>query len=159
MYEPDPDVALHALPDYEPTHEPGEPGPPPRWSSLRPASGPQLALVAPPNDPSAPEPVALWRLVLHMLEVLDGRRNVDQLRALLSDPAYEALLTRLRVTPPGRQHRLKRLHTCHPAPGAVELAAVLEVTGAPKELTRFRGAAIRMERVAGRWHCAVLRIL
>lgn len=160
LYEPSPGgVVLYSLPDYEPTHEPGAPGPPRRWSSLRPARGPQLALVAPPNEPSAPAPAVLWRLVLHVLEVLDGRRAVGQLRTILSDPAYEALLTRLRTTPPGRQHRLRRLRTCYPAAEAVELTAVIEVAGGPSEPSRVRAAAIRVERVGDRWGCAVLRIL
>lgn len=157
---PEPDavvrVQLHALPDYEPTHEPGDPTPPRRWSSLRPPSGPQLTLVVPEQDPPPP-PESLWRLLRHVLEVLDGRRAVGQLRTLLSDPAYEALLTRLRTTPVGRRHRLRRLHTCYPSTDAVEMSAVLEITG--EDRGRVRAAAIRMERHEDRWHCAVLRIL
>jgi len=158
--EPSPGgVVLYALPDYEPTHESNEPGPPRRWSSLRPVRGPQLTLVGPPEDPVGPAPEVLWRLVRHFLEVLDGRRAVTQLRTALSDPAYEALLTRLRTTTPGRRHRLRRLHTCCPTPTAVELTAVIEVSDRPRERPRVRAAAIRFDRVGERWHCAVLRIL
>ncbi|HEX2131556.1 MAG TPA: Rv3235 family protein [Actinophytocola sp.] len=153
LEEPSPGgVVLYSLPDYEP-------GSPPRWSSLRPARGPQLTLVGPPAEPVVPAPEVLGRLVRHVLEVLDGRRVVDQLRTILSDPAYEALLTRLRTTAPGHRHRLLRLHTCYPTPNAVELSAVIEVSGRPKERSRVRAAAIRFERVNDRWHCAVLRIL
>lgn len=107
-----------------------------------------------------PPPKMLWRLVLHLLEVLDGRRAVGQLRTILSDPAYEALLTRLRTATPGRRHRLRRLHTCYPAANAVELSAVIEIAGGrSRAAARVRAAAIRLERVDERWHCAVLRIL
>src|ERR1700741_2944127 len=94
----EPGIVLRALPEYEPTHAPGEEDPR-RWSSLRPASGPQLTLVAPPRRPEAAvTPEALWRLLVRVLEVLESRRAAGQLRTLLSDSAYEALLTRLRMT-------------------------------------------------------------
>ncbi|OLF06567.1 hypothetical protein BLA60_31915 [Actinophytocola xinjiangensis] len=163
MHEPTPGgFVLYSLPDYEPPHEPEEFGPPPRWSSLRPASGSQLTLVAPPTEPTPPPADVLWRLVLHLIEALDARRPVAQLRAMLSDAAYEALLTRLRTSRPGRRHRLLRLHTCAPTSESVELGAVLEVVdsavrrGRPR---RVRAAALRLELVKGRWHCAVLRVL
>ncbi|MCT2586261.1 Rv3235 family protein [Actinophytocola gossypii] len=158
--EPSPGgVVLHALTHYEPTHETDDPGPLGRWSSLRPVRGPQLTLVGPPAEPVAPTPEVLGRLVCHVLEVLDGRRSVTQLRTILSDPAYEALLTRLRMTTPGRRHRLRSLHTCYPTSTAVELSAVIEVSDRSKERPRIRAAAIRFDRVDDRWHCAVLRIL
>lgn len=153
---------LYSLPAYEPPHEPEEPGPPVRWSSLRPASGPQLTLVAPPTEPTPPPPEVLWRLVLHLIEALDGRRPVTQLRAMLSDTAYEALLTRLRTATPGRRHRLRRLHTCAPTSEAVELSAVLEVVDSaapPGRPGRTRAAAIRLELVQDRWRCTVMRVL
>jgi hypothetical protein len=159
LYDEPPDrgVALCTLPTYEPTHD-GEPLR--RWSSLRPPKGPQLTLVAPPPECAVSvTPAALWRLVLHVLEVLDGRRPVGQLRTLLTDPAYEALLTRLRVVPPGRQHRLRRLHTCYPDADAVELSAVLDVNTGPPHPPRVRAAAIRVERVEDQWRLAVLRLL
>lgn len=163
LHEPSPGgVVLYSLPDYEPTHEPGTPGPPRRWSSLRPVRGPQLALVAPPEEPAAPDRRLLWRLVGHLLEVLDGRRSVNQVRSILSDGAYEALLTRLRTTVPGRQHRLRRMRSYYPTSEAVELCAVLEIVdglGRARRTRRVRAAAIRLERVGDQWHCVVLRIL
>ena len=51
-HEPD-ELTIRPLPDYEPD----ESGPPVRWSSLRPAAGPQLRLVSPPPESEGP-PVA-----------------------------------------------------------------------------------------------------
>lgn len=150
---------LHALPEYEPSHGPGEEEPR-RWSSLRPAAGPQLALVGPPKLPQAVvTPESLWRLLVRVLEVLEGRRAVGQLRTLLSDAAYEALLTRLRTAPPGRVHRLRRLRACYPSSTAVEIAAVIDVVGGPAAPRRVCAAAARLERVGERWRCAVFRLL
>jgi hypothetical protein len=157
LYEPG--VTLRALPEYEPSHAPGEEEPR-RWSSLRPASGPQLALVAVPRQPEAAvAPEALWRLLVRVLEVLEGRRAVGQLRTLLAEPAYEALLTRLRTTTPGRAHRLRRLRACYPSPTAVELAAVIDIAAGASEPRRVCAAAARLERDGGTWRCAVLRLL
>lgn len=147
-------LALRALPDYEPD---AEGGPPARWSSLRPRRGPQLSLVAPP-PPAPVSTEALGRLFTRVLEVLDGRRQVGQLRTLLPDAAYEALLTRLRMVGPGSRHVLRRLRVCHPAVGVVEVSAVVEVRSASGR-TRVIAAAARFERVEATWRCAVLRFL
>jgi len=145
---------LRPLPEYEPT--PGEP--PRRWTSLRPASGPQLTLVAPPDEATV-TPAALGRLLVRVLEVLAGRRHVGQLRTLLSEPAYEALLTRLRTGPAGRTHRLRRLRACYPSTMAVEVSAVIDIAAADREPQRVCALAARFERVEETWHCAVLRLL
>lgn len=147
---------LRALPEYEPSYAPGEV--PPRWSSLRPATGPQLTLVTPPQEPTITE-AALRRLLMRILEVLEGRRNVGQLHTLLSPPAYEALLTRLRITTPGRAHRLRRVRTCYPSATAAEITAVIDIAAAPGEAGRVRAMATRLERAGESWHCAVLRVL
>lgn len=156
-YLREPGPVLRALPEYEPTHAPGE-TPPRRWSSLRPPSGPQLALVAPAQEVTITAE-ALWRLLIRILEVLEGRRNVGQLRALLSDTAYEALLTRLRTTAPGRSHRLRRLRTCYPSATAVEVAAVIDIAAGSGQPHRVCAMATRLERSGEAWHCAVLRLL
>ena len=144
---------LRPLPEYEPA--PGEP--PRRWTSLRPASGPQLTLVAEPE--STVTPAALGRLLVRVLEVLAGRRHVGQLRTLLSEPAYEALLTRLRTGPAGRTHRLRRLRTYYPSATAVEVAAVVDIAADGPSPGRVCALAARFERVEETWHCAVLRLL
>jgi uncharacterized protein DUF6459 len=99
------------------------------------------------------------QLLIRLLEVLEGRRSVGQLRTLMSDPAYEALLTRLRVTAPGRRHRLRRVRTCHPSATAVEVAAVIDIAAGSGEPRRVCAMATRLERVENAWHCAVLRLL
>lgn len=155
LYEPGP--LLRALPEYEPSHAPGEEEPR-RWSSLRPPSGPQLALAAAPRKATV-TPEALWRLLVRVMEVLAGRRAVGQLRTLLSDVAYEALLTRLRTSTPGRVHRLCRLRACFPSETAVEVAGVIDIAAVTGEPGRVCALAARFERVDDMWRCAVLRLL
>lgn len=94
-----------------------------------------------------------------VLEVLDGRRQVSQLRTLLPDQAYEALLTRLRTTVPGARHQLRRLRACYPSEAAVELAAVVEVVPPGQRRGRVFAAAGRFELHRGAWRCLVLRML
>jgi hypothetical protein len=146
---------LRRLPDYEPDDEPD--GRLLRWSSLQPAVGPQLELVPPPDVPVPPQ--ALWRLVAIVLEVLDGRRQVTQLRTLLPDQAYEALLTRLRTATPGARHQLRRLRACYPSDMAVELTAVVEVLLPGQRRGRVFAAAGRFELHRDAWRCLTLRML
>lgn len=149
---------LRRLPDYEPDDEPD--GRLLRWSSLQPAVGPQLELV-PPAVAVAPvvPPQSLWRLMAIVLEVLDGRRQVSQLRTLLPDQAYEALLTRLRTAVPGARHQLRRLRACYPSDAAVELTAVVEVVLPGQRRGRVFAAAGRFELHRDAWRCLVLRML
>lgn len=148
---------LRALPEYEPSHAPGE-DEPRRWSSLRPASGPQLRLVTPPQEATITSE-ALWQLLIRILEVLEGRRGVGQLRTFLSDAAYEALLTRLRTNTSGRAHRLRRFRACYPSPTAIEVATVIDIAAGPGEPRRMCAMATRLERRDDAWHCAALRLL
>lgn len=147
---------LRRLPDYEPDDEPE--GRVLRWSSLQPAVGPQLTLVRQPDVPVVP-PQSLWRLMAIVLEVLDGRRQVGQLRTLLPDQAYEALLTRLRTAVPGARHQLRRLRACYPSETAVELTAVVEVVLPGQKRGRVFAAAGRFELHRDAWRCLVLRML
>jgi hypothetical protein len=144
-------IRLRSLPDYEP-EDAGR-----RWSSLRPATGPQLRLVPPPGEPRVP-PAALLRVMRHVLEVLDGRRSVTQLRTLLPDDAFESVLTRLRTAGPGNRHALRSMRTCYPVPTAVEVAIVIDHR-APSGLERVLAAAARFERATDEWLCKVLRLL
>jgi hypothetical protein len=149
-------IRVRPLPDYEP--EIG--AAPQRWSSLRPVAGPQLVLPAPsaPGGPPPESPVSLWRLLTRVLEVLDGRRTIGQLRTLLPDIAFEALLTRLRTTGTGHRHVLQRIRTCYPTREVVELSAVIRVSSATTR-DRVIAAAGRFEREGDEWRCTVLRLL
>lgn len=131
-----------------------------RWSSLWPATGPQLRLVPPLPEPDGPPvpPSALAQVLRRVLEVLDGRRPVGQLRSLLPDAAFEALLTRLRTVRPGVRHVLRGLRTCYPVDSVVEVSAVIGMRF-PEGRERVAAAAARFERHDDRWLCAVLRIL
>src|SRR5687768_14168830 len=153
-------LRFRRLPDYEPDCDPDGIGPPMRWSSLRPATGPQLRLVPPAPEPDGPPvaPAALAQVLRRVLEVLDGRRPVNQLRTLLPDVAFGALLTRLRTVRPGGRRVLRKLRTCYPTRSAVEVSAVIGISS-PTGRERVVAAAARFERHGDRWLCAVLRIL
>ncbi|GAB1508802.1 Rv3235 family protein [Actinophytocola sp. KF-1] len=159
LHDDEPYRQLHVrqLLDYEPGDADG---PPMRWSSLRPASGPQLRLVPPLLEPDGPPvpPSALAQVLQRVLEVLDGRRPVGQLRSLLPDAAFEALLTRLRTVRPGVRHVLRGLRTCYPVASVVEVSAVIGMRF-PEGRERVVAAAARFERHDERWLCAALRIL
>lgn len=154
-------LQLWRLPDYEPDDDGDDDyGLPMRWSSLRPATGPQLRLVPPLPEPDGPPvaPAALAQVLRRVLEVLDGRRPIGQLRSLLPDPAFEGLLTRLRTVPSGVRHLLRGLRTCYPVPSVVEVTAVIGMRF-PEGRERVAAAAARFERHDDRWVCAALRIL
>jgi hypothetical protein len=149
-------LRFRPLPDYEPDDD----GAPIRWSSLRPATGPQLRLVPPPEPDGPPvAPAALAQVFRLVLEVLDGRRPVAQLRSLLPDVAFEALLTRLRTMRPGCRHVLRRLRMCYPTGTAVEVSAVIGLRAPLGGRERVVAAAARFEKHDDRWLCAVLRFL
>lgn len=150
-------IRLRPLSDYEPddVDEPAL-----RWSSLRPVSGPQLTLAPPAPEPGRPPvpPAALAQVLRRVLEVLDGRRPVGQLRSLLPDPAFEGLLTRLRTVGPGGRHVLRSIHPCYPSPDAVEVSVVIDYRS-PGDLRRVLAVAARFDRDGDRWLCTVFRLL
>ncbi|MBP2322881.1 hypothetical protein JOF56_003266 [Kibdelosporangium banguiense] len=124
-----------------------------RWTSLRPVSTPQV------TPPETPDDSAFTLMLTKILEVLDGRRQIGQLQALLAGPVYEATLTRLRVTPPkGIRHQLQTLRTCRPGPDTVELCARIDTVQVGKE-KRTRALVARVERHRGQWQCVFLRLL
>jgi uncharacterized protein DUF6459 len=145
---------LRPLHGYEPTgnHAITDPDPDERWSSPRPRTEPQVTMAgAKPDD-------GQFRVMLtKVLEVLDGRRHIGQLRTLLADPIYEATLTRLRTTPRDLRYLLYSVHACWPAPDAVELTGRVET--ARGSARRFQALAARLERRQGTWKCVFLRLI
>jgi hypothetical protein len=55
-------------------------------------------------------------------------------------------------TPARPRPRLSSVRVCEPCPGVAEVAAVVD-TG-----VRRRALALRLEAIAGRWRCTVLRV-
>ena len=90
-----------------------------------------------------------------VLEVVDRRRPVSQLRGLLAPPLIDIAQTLARVPPAGgtavlRRIRLRRVGT------ATEDAA--EVFATYTRGSRVRAIAARVEFVAGRWQLVALQI-
>jgi hypothetical protein len=141
---------LRPLRGYEPSHTDLEP--PERWSSPRPLTEPQVTV---PHD--EPDDGQFRVMLTKVLEVMDGRRPIGQLRTLLTDPVYEATLTRLRMMPTGVRYLLYSVHTCWPAPGVVELSGRVETTRQGSR--RAQALAARLERRHGTWRCVFLRII
>src|SRR5262245_54515981 len=122
---------MYALPEYEPPrlpypHDPEEDDP--FWAP-DPIPEP-CSLVDPPVwDEPGPLRERLFRLICQVLEVLDGRRPIGQLRNVVDPAVYHSMWTRLRQSSPlGRQHRLRGLHTCRPSLDVIELCATVIVS-------------------------------
>jgi hypothetical protein len=169
-------VRLYALPEYEPPllSSPPDPDgdPTARWSSLDPVPLQRVRVCPPVFSPPEDAPVwdetgplrdTLWRMLCLILEVMDGRRPIGQLRPAVDARLYEALLTRSRqFGAAGTVHRPRSLHTCRPVANTVELCATVHVS-APSTNLRRRPDVItvagRVEHHRGRWLCTVLRPL
>jgi hypothetical protein len=124
-----PRVLLRALPEYEPSRRTGPPGPAAAAAPL-----PPIAAPAPPRPPGMPTWAESGRtrarlalLVGLILEAVDGRRPLDQVRDLVVPAVYASLCTRRRQVL-GRRHRLRSLHTCRPRPDTVELCATVAIS-------------------------------
>jgi Family of unknown function (DUF6459) len=129
--------------------------PPERWASLRPVTEPQVTV-----QPDGLNETPFKQMLTKVLEVLDGRRQIGQLRTLLASPVYEATLTRLRVTPPtGLRYRLQSVHSCHLPPNTIELCGRVETTRRGSSHRRSQALAARLERRRDTWQCVFLRIL
>jgi hypothetical protein len=136
------------------TYEPDEGfEPPERWSTLQPAPDAQVTIEA----PDEPDDEPFRRMLTTVLEVLDGRRPIGQLRTLLAPAVYEATLTRLRTMPAGIQYRLRSVHSYRVHADAIELCGRVEAM--LRAGRRARALVARLERRDGTWHCVVLRIL
>lgn len=94
------------------------------------------------------------RLVVATMEVMSGRRPLQQLMPWTDDAVY---LQISRAMPRGRESagstgRLRSLRISEPADGVAEICAV--VAGAQ----RSRAVAARLEGVDGRWRCTALQL-
>ena len=170
--------SVRELPEYEPlarTTPPDEHDafrPPRRWSSLRPGPrGSRGSVAVLGRTGGAPRGVPRWfgnghpanaslaTLLSKVLETLDGRRPVDQLRGMLADGVYEATLTRARAMTGARvRYRLRSLHSCRLSADLIEVSGLVEATGSGA-VRPAHALAARFERHAGTWQCAVLRLL
>lgn len=142
-------IVVRALPEYEPN--PGRP----RASRL---SRSRLRLVPEqaPTPPAAPEvPAAVCDRIRHLLgqvlEAIDGRRPVDQLKPHFTPRAFATVQTWSRGRTTSRS-RLHRLHTRQPADGVLEACATVEIDA------RIKAVAIRFE-LRNRLRCSVFRML
>lgn len=146
-------MLVNALVEYEPAPStPGGSAPPPARPRRRAAPPPRHPTPA-RNEPG-PTRTALWRLLAALVEALDGRRQMTQLRPAMALPVYEAMLTWSRGAD---RHRLRSLHTCRTSPTAVEMCASVRVDGP----TGWRLVALagRIESVEGVWRLTALRLL
>src|SRR3989440_4098602 len=125
-----------------------------RWQTPPAGPGHRLPDPPPPRDvPVWDEPGEvrdqLWRLLCLVLEVFDGRRAITQLNGTVSPPVFASLSTRSQFTA-GRQHRLRTLHSCRPAPGVLEICATVAVS-TPARRPHAITLAARVEQRRGRW--------
>ncbi|CAM3452546.1 Rv3235 family protein [Kibdelosporangium persicum] len=121
----------------------------------RPAPAPPVVqpLVTPDNG-------QFMLIATKILEVLDGRRPLGHLRALVADPVYQAAITRLRTTPPvGVRYQLSSIHSCQPAPEVVEACGLVETARHGVRERRAHAMACRFELHEERWRCVYFRIM
>ncbi|MBV9845908.1 MAG: hypothetical protein JOZ47_12650 [Kutzneria sp.] len=93
------------------------------------------------------------RLLTAVVEALDGRRPVDQLRARLDPLGYAAIRTRASVRVTRSPSRIRSVRLCRPAARVVELGAVVDVD------RRARALAARFEMADDSARCTALRLL
>lgn len=158
--EPEPrPVRLHALTDCEPDTT-TRPVPVSTSTSLAPVTG--LAPTDPPTGETPREAPAergpsrseLHALLRAILEALDGRRPVEQLRHRFSNHCYRILLRQRRdENGQGRVRCLNRVHTCRPAQGVIELCATIRRSG------RMEAVAARIEFDHLGWRCTAMLLL
>jgi hypothetical protein len=145
-------IVVRALPGYEPKPSPLRAN---RLTRRR------LRLVEdPPQTPHAAAeeevPAALSERIRHLinqvLEAIDGRRPVGQLRPHCTPQAFAAIETRSRGRAAANRSRLLRLHTRQPTEGVVEACGLAEIDARP------RAIAARFE-LRERLRCSVFRVL
>jgi hypothetical protein len=114
------------------------------------------AIASPPTRPAAwppPGQLELGRLLIAVLEVLDGRRPIPQLEPLLSPSDHRDLLRQLRKPGQGPR-RLCTLRVQQPDHNAIELCATVA------DGNRLRALVGRLEtHQEDRWRFSLLRFL
>ena len=142
-------IVVRALPGYEPKTGPLRPH---RIARRR------LRLVEdlPPAPPVEELPAALVNrirnLINQVLETLDGRRPVSQLRPQFTPTAFGSIETRARGRVAPRRSQLRSLHTRQPTAGVVEACGLAEIDAHPRAL------AARFE-IREPLRCSVFRLL
>ncbi|MFC0109876.1 Rv3235 family protein [Kibdelosporangium aridum] len=130
-----------------------------RGQILKPAPRPTPA---PPvvQPQAAPDNAQFTPMVTKILEVLDGRRPLGHLTALVAESVYQATVTRLRTTPPvGIRYQLSSIHCSQPAVEVVEACGLVETAHHGVRERRAHALACRFELRDGRWCCVYFRIL
>lgn len=122
-----------------------ESGPPPEIAFERRAT--------PRAELPDPKPWAA-RLVVATVEVLSGRRPVQQLMPWTDDAVYGQIARAVKWRRPAvRPGVLRSIHVSEPADGVAEVCAVIGSGG------RSRAVAARLEGSDGRWRCTTLRLI
>jgi hypothetical protein len=156
--EPSPQAASRMPPPPQPGTRQA-----PRRPTPRPPVPPPAALPRPTPRSALPAPrAAATALVQAVLEILAGRRPLQQVRTLTSEEVYDELHDRLaalselrkrRGARPGTAARLQSVHVDEPTDGVAEVTAVIRAG------ERRRAVALRLEGVEGRWNCTALHLL
>jgi Family of unknown function (DUF6459) len=144
-------VILRALPNYEP--KPGT-APPNRQAPQR--ARLRVVHYEPVEPREDVEPVVkgmVRRLMVVILEALDGRRPLAQLRTQLAPLVFSSIETRVRALASPRTSRLRSLHTCQPARGVIEACGVVDVG------PTVRAIAARFELATNSVRCSAFRVL
>ncbi|MGH3858738.1 Rv3235 family protein [Actinokineospora sp.] len=102
---------------------------------------------------------ALGRMFGLVVEALDGRRPVAQLRGAMSAAVYEAMVTRVR-SGSGWTHRLASVRSCAVSEEAVEVSATVRVFRRGRE-SAWRALAVvgRVELRNEAWIFTYLRVI
>ncbi len=94
------------------------------------------------------------RSARQLVDVLTGRRPLEQVRSWVSRPVAGLLITLVRSgRGPGRAYRLVSVHPCPTSPLTVEASAVIS------DDRTARALSLRLERSASEWSCTLLALV
>lgn len=136
----------------------GRPAPHPPTLRPRPPRQPRLPAVA-GEVPAPPAAVMFADATLRrVLEVVDRRRPVTQLRGLLAPALIDIAQALARVPQAGGAAVLRRIRLRSVSPGTATEVHAAEVFATYTRGPRVRAIAARVELVAGRWQVVALQI-